>query len=411
MKLSLKIPLAFAAAHGSMGEGYRKGFAAFKSADFDPTVGDKAVAGVDREPSALLEQAAKNIAVDSAQVAAKAAIGARHASEISVALMLAVLALAMIGGFLFSRTVSRPLGRALGCARAAATGDLSMDFGTSGKDEIAQLLVALKDMQSSLSQVVAKVRQNAEGVATASAEIASGNLNLSSRTEEQTASLEETAASMEELTTTVRQNAENARQASTLADAASHTASRGGDVMWQMVETMHGIADSSNKVAEIIAVIDGIAFQTNILAAQCCRGSGACRRRRARFRRGRRRSPHARATQRDGSEGDQGIDRAVHRSRGCRLGARRRRGADHCGNREIGSALDEYRRGDFVGVAGTEHGYRAGEYRRRAHGRGNAAERGARGGSVCRRPRACRAGQFVARRSGGVQAARRGNTV
>jgi methyl-accepting chemotaxis protein-1 (serine sensor receptor) len=168
----------------------------------------------------------------------------------------------MIGGFLFSRTVSRPLGRALGCARAAATGDLSMDFGTSGKDEIAQLLVALKDMQSSLSQVVAKVRQNAEGVATASAEIASGNLNLSSRTEEQTASLEETAASMEELTTTVRQNAENARQASTLADAAS----RGGDVTWQMVETMHGIADSSNKVAEIIAVIDGIAFQTNILA-------------------------------------------------------------------------------------------------------------------------------------------------
>jgi methyl-accepting chemotaxis protein len=255
----------FAAAHGSMGEGYRKGFEAFKSADFDPTVGDKAVAGVDREPSVLLEQAAKNIAVDSAQVAAKAAIGARHASEISVAIVLAVLALAMIGGFLFSRTLSRPLGRALGCARAAATGDLSMDFDTSGKDEIAQLLVALKDMQSSLSQVVAKVRQNAEGVATASAEIASGNLNLSSRTEEQTASLEETAASMEELTTTVRQNAENARQASTLADAASHTASRGGDVMWQMVETMHGIADSSNKVAEIIAVIDGIAFQTNIL--------------------------------------------------------------------------------------------------------------------------------------------------
>jgi methyl-accepting chemotaxis protein len=256
----------FAAAHVSMGEGYRKGFEAFKSADFDPTVGDKAVAGVDREPSALLEQAARKIAADSAQVAAKAAIDARHASEISVALMLGVLALAMIGGFLFSRTVSRPLGRALGCARAVATGDLSMDFDSSGKDEIAQLLVALKEMQASLSHVVAKVRQNAQGVAAASAEIASGNLNLSSRTEEQAASLEETAASMEELTATVRQNAENARQASTLADAASHTASRGGDMMGQVVKTMHGIADSSNKVAEIIAVIDGIAFQTNILA-------------------------------------------------------------------------------------------------------------------------------------------------
>jgi len=256
----------FAAAHVSMGEGYRKGFEAFKSTDFDPTVGDKAVAGVDREPSVLLEQAARKIAADSAQVAAKAAIDARHASEISVALMLGVLALAMIGGFLFSRTVSRPLGRALDCARAVATGDLSMDFDSTGKDEIAQLLVALKEMQASLSHVVAKVRQNAQGVATASAEIASGNLNLSSRTEEQAASLEETAASMEELTTTVRQNAENARQASTLADAASHTASRGGDVMGQVVKTMHGIADSSNKVAEIIAVIDGIAFQTNILA-------------------------------------------------------------------------------------------------------------------------------------------------
>ena len=256
----------FAAAHVSMGEGYRKGFEAFKSADFDPTVGDKAVAGVDREPSVLLEQAARKIAADSAQVAAKAAIDARHASEISVALMLGVLALAMIGGFLFSRTVSRPLGRALDCARAVATGDLSMDFDSTGKDEIAQLLVALKEMQASLSHVVAKVRQNAQGVATASAEIASGNLNLSSRTEEQAASLEETAASMEELTTTVRQNAENARQASTLADAASHTASRGGDVMGQVVKTIQGIADSSNKVAEIIAVIDGIAFQTNILA-------------------------------------------------------------------------------------------------------------------------------------------------
>ncbi|WP_082771580.1 methyl-accepting chemotaxis protein [Burkholderia sp. PAMC 26561] len=256
----------FAAAHVSMGVGYRKGFEAYKAAEFDPSAGDMAVTGVDREPAALLEQAAKKIAADSAQVAETAAIDAHHATTISVALMLAVLALAMVGGFLFSRSVARPLGRALGCARAVATGDLSLDFDSSGKDEIAQLLGALKDMQSSLAQVVSKVRKSAEGVATASAEIASGNLSLSSRTEEQAASLEETAASMEELTAAVRQNAENARQASVLADAASSTASSGGAVMGEVVETMRNIAESSIKVAEIIAVIDGIAFQTNILA-------------------------------------------------------------------------------------------------------------------------------------------------
>jgi methyl-accepting chemotaxis protein-1 (serine sensor receptor) len=256
----------FAAAHVSMGEGYRKGFEAFKASGFEPSAGDKAVAGVDREPAALLEQAAKKISADSAQVAATAAINARHATETSISLMLAVLALAMIGGVLFSRSVSRPLGRALGCARAVATGDLSLEFDSSGKDEIAQLLNALKDMQLSLSHVVSKVRRNAEGVALASAEIAAGNLSLSSRTEEQAASLEETAASMEELTATVRLNAENARNASALADKASSTASRGGNVMDDVIQTMHGIADSSNKVTEIIAVIDGIAFQTNILA-------------------------------------------------------------------------------------------------------------------------------------------------
>ena len=118
----------FAIAHTSMGEGYRKGFEAFKSAGFEPSAGDKAVAGVDREPSALLEQATQKIAADSAQVSAQAAIDAHHATEISIALMLAVLALAMIGGVMFSRTVSRPLGHALSCARAVATGNLSMDF-------------------------------------------------------------------------------------------------------------------------------------------------------------------------------------------------------------------------------------------------------------------------------------------
>lgn len=256
----------FSSAHLAMGDGYRRGFEAFKAAGFEPAAGDGAVAGVDREPAALLEQAAKKIAADSAEASAMAGSAARRASFVSVALMLAVLALAMIGGYLFSRTVSGPLLRALGCARAVATGDLSLEFDAHGKDEIAELLIALKHMQSSLANVVSKVRQNAEGVATASAEIASGNLNLSSRTEEQAASLQETAASMEELTVTVRQNADNASAASSLAEVASQTATRGGQMMEKVVETMHGIAESSGKVGEIIAVIDAIAFQTNILA-------------------------------------------------------------------------------------------------------------------------------------------------
>jgi methyl-accepting chemotaxis protein-1 (serine sensor receptor) len=134
------------------------------------------------------------------------------------------------------------------------------------KDEIGQLLEALKHMQQSLSSVVSEVRRSAEGVATASAQIASGNLDLSSWTGEQAASLQETAASMEEITATVRQNASNAVNASALANDASATATRGGQVMEQVVTTMQGISESSSKVTEIIGVIDSIAFQTNILA-------------------------------------------------------------------------------------------------------------------------------------------------
>lgn len=256
----------FTTAHMAMGDGYRKGFEAFKASSFDSSVGDAAVAGVDRAPSKLLSDAAQKIAADSASVSAQAAVDAQRATFVSLVLMISVAALAMGGAFLFSRTVSRPLLRALGCAQAVSIGDLSIDFEASGKDEIGQLLVALKHMQQSLSQVVSEVRRSAEGVATASAEIASGNLDLSSRTEEQAASLEETAASMEEITATVRQNATNAVNAAALAHDASTTATRGGQVMEDVVTTMLGISESSGKVTEIIGVIDSIAFQTNILA-------------------------------------------------------------------------------------------------------------------------------------------------
>jgi methyl-accepting chemotaxis protein len=127
-------------------------------------------------------------------------------------------------------------------------------------------MASLKNMRDGLLRVVSDVRQNADGVATASAQIAQGNLDLSSRTEEQASALEETAASMEQLTATVKQNAENAQVANELSLSASTIALKGGKVVDEVVETMTGINDSSKKIAEIISVIDGIAFQTNILA-------------------------------------------------------------------------------------------------------------------------------------------------
>jgi methyl-accepting chemotaxis protein-1 (serine sensor receptor) len=256
----------FATAHTAMGEGYRKGHDMFVAASFDPTVGDKVVAGVDREPARLLDEAAKEIAEQSTAASARTAEAAHTALVVSIVLMLAAFGLGLGGAFLFSRSITRPLSRAVDVARAVSHGNLAEPFDAKGSDEIAQLLVALKDMQRSLANVVSEVRRNAEGVAAASSQIASGNLNLSSRTEEQAASLEETAATMGELTGTVRRNSESAVQASALAGHASDTAARGGTVMGDVVDTMRGISESSNKVGEIIGVIDSIAFQTNNLA-------------------------------------------------------------------------------------------------------------------------------------------------
>src|SRR5471032_2313684 len=151
-------------------------------------------------------------------------------------------------------------------ALTVADSDLSSDIEVLSSDETGQLLQALKDMNDSLAGVVGRVRSGTDLIATASNEIASGNMDLSSRTEQQASSLEETASSMEELTATVRQNADNARQANQLAGAASSVAQRGGAVVAQVVDTMDAINASARKIVDIIAVIDGIAFQTNILA-------------------------------------------------------------------------------------------------------------------------------------------------
>jgi len=185
-------------------------------------------------------------------------------------LMLVLVALALVSGTVFAwlltKGITRPLGIAVEAARRVAGGDLTGDIVVHSGDESGQLLQALKEMNDSLVKIVGEVRSGTDTIATASGQIASGNLDLSSRTEQQASSLEETASSMEELTSTVKQNADNARQANQLAIAASEVAIKGGDVMAQVVDTMGSINDSAKKIVDIIGVIDGIAFQTNILA-------------------------------------------------------------------------------------------------------------------------------------------------
>lgn len=164
------------------------------------------------------------------------------------------------------RTVITPLRDAVQRLDAIADADLTYPLPEAGKNEIGRLFGAMGTMQQNLTNIVGRVREGSNEIHHGTREIASGNADLSSRTEQQAASIQETAASMEEMTATVKQNADNARQASTLAADASTTAERGGQVVAQVVQTMHGISTSSKKVADITSVIDSIAFQTNILA-------------------------------------------------------------------------------------------------------------------------------------------------
>jgi methyl-accepting chemotaxis protein len=181
-------------------------------------------------------------------------------------LLAAMGALGTLLGWWITRSITRPVAQALDVAEKVAAGDLSSRIEVTSTDEVGRLLSALKDMNQSLVQIVGTVRSSSDSIATGSAQIASGNADLSQRTEEQASALEETAASMEQLGSTVRQNADNAQQANQLAMGASTVAERGGEMVSQVVETMKGINDSSKKIADIITVIDGIAFQTNILA-------------------------------------------------------------------------------------------------------------------------------------------------
>jgi methyl-accepting chemotaxis protein len=182
---------------------------------------------------------------------------------------LALFLLTGVLGLLLTRSIFRLLGaepaEATAAVNAVAKGDLTVSIPVRSGDS-GSLMAALASMRDSLVRVVTEVRSNSESVATASAQIAQGNQDLSGRTEQQASALQETAATMEELSSTVRHNTDSARQASQWAQGASAVAARGGEVVGQVVTTMQGINDSSRKIGDIITVIDSIAFQTNILA-------------------------------------------------------------------------------------------------------------------------------------------------
>ncbi|WP_273163782.1 methyl-accepting chemotaxis protein [Massilia timonae] len=210
----------------------------------------------------LVDLQHKRIAASAGLIASTAARG----NVVIGSLAAGALLLGGVFAWLLTRSITRPLRQAVHAAEQVAAGDLTVEIDTRATDETGALLRALGHMNTSLSKIVDEVRSGTQTISGASSEIAAGSFDLSSRTEQQAAALEETAASMEELTGTVRQNADNARQANQLAIAASSVATQAGQAVDQVVATMGSINDSSRKIVDIIAVIDGIAFQTNILA-------------------------------------------------------------------------------------------------------------------------------------------------
>ncbi|SHM42548.1 methyl-accepting chemotaxis sensory transducer with TarH sensor [Duganella sacchari] len=185
---------------------------------------------------------------------------------LAVAAIVVGIVLAAVSGVLLLRAVMGPLDQVRTHFHAMAGGNLSNHIEQGRKDEMGEMMEGLSQMQERLAGTVRSVREGSDAIATASSEIAAGNLDLSRRTEQQAANLEETASSLEELTSTVRQNSENARQANALAVSASDIAVKGGELVTRVIDTMGSITQSSDKIADIIGVIDGIAFQTNILA-------------------------------------------------------------------------------------------------------------------------------------------------
>lgn len=196
----------------------------------------------------------------------EAAVSYRDTLILLAIIIIASIIFGLVIAALITRSVTHPIKEALVVAEHVAQGDLTSEIQTNRKDETGMLLTALHDMNTSLRQIVSQVREGAESISSAASQIAAGNQDLSARTEEQASSLEETASSMEQLTSTIKNTADNTIQATELAVSTSETVRKGGDMMDIVTQEMRGIRDSSQRMSEIIGVIDGIAFQTNILA-------------------------------------------------------------------------------------------------------------------------------------------------
>jgi methyl-accepting chemotaxis protein len=230
----------------------------------------------DKESEALAQsftayiQSLADLSTYSKRVAEEAAAEVKHAAQTGTWLLygcgLASLLLGSLFAWIITRSVASPVTQAVQITEAIAAGDLSQPIEVDRGDELGRLLESLRTMQTSLCATVGSVRTAVDSITTASGEIATGNQDLSARTEQTAANLQETATSMEQLSETVRLNAESARNANQLASSASGAAQRGGSVVSEVVTTMSEISTSSRKIADIIGVIDGIAFQTNILA-------------------------------------------------------------------------------------------------------------------------------------------------
>ena len=261
---------AIAAEAGRLIDSYVKtGDAAIDMATVDPNTGITMMQGADAAYAGMAKTVGQVVAHIDTNAHTAAAASATHSHQMNLTLSLIGLLLAgtAVGvAYLAQRRLAADIHEASRVATAVAAGELNQPVTTQRRDEVGDLLRALAGMQAQLRKLVGEVRASADNISTSSAEVAHGNADLSQRTEEQAAALEETAASMEELSSTVKQNADNAKQANQLALSASSVAVKGGEVVGQVVQTMKGINDSSKKIADIVSVIDGIAFQTNILA-------------------------------------------------------------------------------------------------------------------------------------------------
>ena len=256
----------FLQAHSKMGQDYRAGLNAFITSGYDPRSGDAGVRGIDRQPAELLEQAAQQIAADSAAISLEAQAMAEQARWLSLAICLLVFAAGVAASVRYSGRITQPLAQAVDIAKGIASGDLRQNIRISGHNEITDLMRALHHMQANLAKLVEQVRADAEQVAAASQQIAGGNHDLSSRTESQASALQQSNASTEALTGNARHTAENAQSALEQAQQASQIATDGRSSMLQLAQTMQDIQQSSQRIADITGLIHSIAFQTNLLA-------------------------------------------------------------------------------------------------------------------------------------------------